>query len=309
MICKHYQNTISSWDAVPNHKCFINKNVYMDDDNVLFTLESCPENNQYAIWNKQSTLALLSSYEMNLNKADNAKKKTKIWTAITEGLQELGIKVTNDQVRWKINSLIKKYKECVDNNAKSGRAHMSFEFYDQLEEILGQEKEATALHTVSSKILLDSDSNDKRENVDESLSNHQKRQKKADENNRPNTSTIEHESQPVVKRLRPGHGTGSTLAKTKMELQTQWLDYLKTTKNREEEQTKRHEKLLQSKVEVINVKKRQLQLKKEIAEKKLKSKERRHEDIIELEKLKINLLKKLLRSGEKVRNQEDSDSD
>ncbi|XP_039311313.1 uncharacterized protein LOC120359077 [Solenopsis invicta] len=156
---------------------------------------------QNVIWNKQSTLALLSSYKMNLNKTDNAKKKTKIWTAITEGLQELSIKVTNDQVRWKINLLIKKYKECVDNNAKSGRAHMSFEFYDQLEEILGQEKEARALHTVSSKILLDSNSNDKRENVDESLSNHQKRQKKNDENNRPNTSTIEHKSRPVVKRL------------------------------------------------------------------------------------------------------------
>lgn len=218
--------------------------------------------------------------------------------------------MTSDQVRWKINSLIKRYKECVDNNLKSGRAYITFEFYDQLEEILGQGKEASAVHTVSSKILSDSDSDDKRDN--ESPKTHRKRQKKDNENNKSNTSVIQHKSPPVVdqgKRLRPGHDTGSNLAKTKMELQTQWLDYLKTAKNREEEQTKRHEKLLQSKVEIINVKKRQLELKKQIAEKKLKSKERRHEEIIEVEKLKINLLKKLLRSDENIRKQEASDSE
>jgi len=27
-----------------------------------------------------------------------------------------------DQVRWKMNALIKKYKACVDNNSKSGRS-------------------------------------------------------------------------------------------------------------------------------------------------------------------------------------------
>ena len=45
-----------------------------------------------------------------------------------------------DQVRWKINALIKKYKECVDNNSKSGRGLMTFEWFDRLEEIFGQQK-------------------------------------------------------------------------------------------------------------------------------------------------------------------------
>lgn len=48
MICKHCQKTISSLNAIPNHKCFINKIVYMDGDSTLFTLDqnSPPEDNQ-----------------------------------------------------------------------------------------------------------------------------------------------------------------------------------------------------------------------------------------------------------------------
>lgn len=85
---------------------------------------------------------------------------------------------------------------------------------------------------------------------------------------------------------------------------------MKTSKTREEEQTKQHEQLLQSKVEILNVKKRQLELKKQIADKKLKSKERRHEEIIEMERVKINLLKKLIRNNENIKQKgENSDSE
>lgn len=221
--------------------------------------------------------------------------------------------MTSDQVRWKINALIKKYKECVDNNSKSGRVNVTFEFYDQLEEILGQEKR-TSLYTVASNVLSDNTNkkvkDSKRQNVKSPL-NHQKRQNNYDGINQPSTSAVQHESSPVVdsKRHLPGHNTGSNLARMKIELQTQCLDYFKTVRNREEEQTKWHEKLLQSKEATISVKKRQLELKKQIAEKKLKSKECRHEEIMEIERLKVNLLKTLIKNKENIKEQEDNDSE
>lgn len=100
-----------------------------------------------------------------------------------------------------------------------------------MEDILGQGKEATALYTVSSNILLDSDSNNKKESI-ESLQYHQKREKENDSNfasqrespplvkSRPSTSAIQHESPSLLKRRRPGHGTGSHVARIKTELQT-----------------------------------------------------------------------------------------
>lgn len=54
-------------------------------------------NNAYyfigAVWTRNATLALLSLYEANSNMLDNPRKKTKIWTAISTGLQDLNIEV------------------------------------------------------------------------------------------------------------------------------------------------------------------------------------------------------------------------
>lgn len=55
-----------------------------------------------------------------------------------------------DQVRWKFNALTKKYKECIDNNSASGRGAMTFEFYDQLEEIFDQQSKAVGTCVMSS---------------------------------------------------------------------------------------------------------------------------------------------------------------
>lgn len=60
--------------------------------------------------------------------------------------------MTNDQVRWKINALEKRYREVIDNNSKSGRARMDFEWYKQLDEILGPRQRASTGNIVSSKL-------------------------------------------------------------------------------------------------------------------------------------------------------------
>src|SRR5436190_15608023 len=58
--------------------------------------------------------------------------------------------MSTDQIRWKINALCKKYKECVDNNRKSGLSPMTFEYFDQLKEIMDKDNnEANVLHTRS----------------------------------------------------------------------------------------------------------------------------------------------------------------
>jgi len=45
-----------------------------------------------------------------------------------------------------MNYLIKKYKECVDNNLKSGRSSKSFEFFNEIENIFGCKKTAIVTH-------------------------------------------------------------------------------------------------------------------------------------------------------------------
>ncbi|XP_071642136.1 uncharacterized protein [Temnothorax longispinosus] len=163
MKCKHCDEIISLDDAA-QHSCFVGQEVFMDNENNLFaenitiTLDKQP-----AVWDKNATLALLSLYEAKKDMLDHPKKKTKIWEAIAVGLQQdFGIQMSADQVRWKINALIKRYKQCVDNNSKSGRSLMTFEWFDQMDEIFGQQRNAAAEHTVTSKFSHTRDSyNDK----------------------------------------------------------------------------------------------------------------------------------------------------
>jgi len=63
------------------------------------------------------------------------------------------LQMSSQQVRWKMNALTKRYKECVDSNNKNGRGAVQFEWFDQLDEIFGNNKNnAEPAYTVSSKL-------------------------------------------------------------------------------------------------------------------------------------------------------------
>ncbi|KAL6250906.1 hypothetical protein P5V15_010294 [Pogonomyrmex californicus] len=209
MKCSHYFEEIISLDNASQHSCFIGKDVFINNGNNLFTQTE----NKPAIWDRNATLAVLSLYEAKIDILDHPKKK----------------------MRWKINALIKKI-ECIDNNSKSGRSLMTFEWFDQLDEILGQQKNAVAKYTVSSKFIhLTSKSST-------SLTNS------------------------LVKSF-----TSSTAlsANKKIALENQLLAYLKTKNERDKINDEKHADILEQKKEIIKLKKKHLALKeKEIDQQK-----------------------------------------
>ncbi|XP_039313294.1 uncharacterized protein LOC120359530 [Solenopsis invicta] len=119
-----------------------------------------------AIWTNEATLALLALYESKMGMLDHPKKKTKIWIAIADGLKDFQIEMSPQQVRWKMNALTKRYKECVDSNNKTGRGTTEFQWFDQLDEILGNNKNtAKPAYTVSSKLCSVSTSKNKKNSM------------------------------------------------------------------------------------------------------------------------------------------------
>lgn len=132
--------------------------------------------------------------------------------------------MTNDQVRWKINALVKKYKEVVDNNSLSERVRMDFEYFEQMDEILGPPQRAIAGQTASSK-LTSKTSNPCTSTSLESSSSCERKSSCA-------SSSISNSPLMVKpKRKRPCHGTGSKIASTKVELEKQWLHHLQKKKS------------------------------------------------------------------------------
>ncbi|XP_039308502.1 uncharacterized protein LOC105203519 isoform X2 [Solenopsis invicta] len=280
LTCKHCSENINSLDMVPKHKCFIGEEVFMDGNQMLFKVEnaddteyndianndeiSATEQNDIkksnAVWNKHSTLAVLSLYEANLHMLDNPKKKTKIWASIADGLKGFGIEVihmSTDQIRWKINALTKKYKECIGNNRKSGRSPMSFEYFDQMQEILGKDNEANICHTRSSNLpkknIINTSPkvpclNSSKETELEVVSSHSSTSSSSFSTNNLRTHiNSTKKKNPIEKKTRPLHGSGSNNAKIKNELGKHWLEYLQGEEKRREERDAKLSKLLEKK--------------------------------------------------------------
>lgn len=223
--------------------------------------------------------------------------------------------MTSDQVRWKMNALLKKYKEIIDNCSKSGRGNIEFEWFEQMDEIFGKKnKIAHANYTVSSKIL----SKDK-------TSTSQRLGKKKITEPLPSTSQNfeEANSRKAVSKLskkttntdilpnagensdtfklekHTPRGTGSKIAKNKLILEEQWIRHLTQKEERDCKKNEKYASFIESKKETVKLKRKQLELKeqelqqqREIAEKKLKEKKSLHAQMLEIEKQKYNVLKR-----------------
>ncbi|XP_071577570.1 uncharacterized protein [Temnothorax nylanderi] len=107
-------------------------------------------NKNVAMWTDSSTLALLTCYEAKKEDLDHPVKRGKVWVSIADELSELGYKFSGEQVRWKFNTLTRKYKDCVDNSKRTGTGAMTFKFFDHMENILGDRRTVQGQSTISS---------------------------------------------------------------------------------------------------------------------------------------------------------------
>lgn len=220
-----------------------------------------------------------------------------------------------DQVRWKINALTKENTKSVDNNSKSGRNPMTFEWFDQMDEIFGKEKNAIAIHTMSSGFphMLNS-STSSAQKFDSTLTSSASKSSSTTitvlndpavllENcSNKNVQISTPVSSKTGTKKRQLHGSGSNIARAKIALENQWLEYLNMKAERDKLNDEKHAANFEQKKEALKLKRKHIALKeKEIEQRKdyftakLREKENRHAQQIEMEKEKCKLLKKFLK--------------
>ncbi|CAL1679456.1 unnamed protein product [Lasius platythorax] len=398
--CKHCGNEIYLLDNAPKHLCFLEKSIYLENNNILYATEddkdlhcvddsnssatkeytteddkdlhcvddsnssatkeytteddkdlicvddssainnsstmreeslstsNCSTTKQHALWTRNAILALLALYEAKVNMLDNPKKRGKIWQEIANDLLEIyGIEMTSDQVRWKMNALLKKYKEVIDNFSKSGRGNIEFEWFQPMDDIFGKNKDTTNQnYTVSSKVYSKIDKastsqpSEKKRLLESSClpSTTQHLEKKSlqssSKSHKKTTadplslSVNETDINPKQKK-HSSCGTASKIAKTKIELEKQWLDHLTMKRERDRIKDEKNATFMENKKELIKLKKKQLafkeqelQQRREIAENKLKEKKTLYAEILEVEKQKYKVLKRYLDNKENVQN-------
>lgn len=133
---------------------------------------------------------------------------------------------------------------------------------------------------------------------------HRDSRKVSEQSAMKNLATIESSSNShntEEKKTLTSHGTGSNIAKTKIELEKQWLKHLQLKEERDENKEERNKNLIESKKEGLKLKKRHLAMKEkemeqrhDIVMNKMSEKRKRHFDIMEIERLKYKLLKKFI---------------
>lgn len=88
--------------------------------------------------------------------------------------------------------------------------------------------------------------------------------------------------------------------RAKVELDKQWMEYLKKQDEQKQIRDERLERSLILREEKLQLRKKELELKQNLALKKLQLKQRKHEELLRIEREKCELLMKLLDTNNKL---------
>lgn len=267
-----------------------------------------------AAWTNKATSILLKSYEEKLEMLETPKKKTRIWIAIADSLKEHNIdvslityhyykcmvikfffqnvllckclvkfwvifQVTPDQVRWKINALAKKYKQCLDNGQ-----HNKFKYFSTMDNIYAQYNVDCDSYNLHNPDLTDYKKNIRKCQTDYHSDNVTYSLKSAQE------SRVLTE----LRKRRLARRIESERSQSKMNLERQWLEYLK----RQELQTKWRDDVFENhlklKKEELELRKKELEIKEALELQKLEMQDKDQEEMLQIEKEKCKLLKMIV---------------
>lgn len=180
--------------------------------------------------------------------------------------------MTPDQVRWKINALAKKYKQCID----SGH-HKRFRYFKEMDNIYSR-------YNVDSDSYAIADIQLKRKPSNKQPVTNQWHKKPGSETK----AMIE------LRKLRLANRIDSDRNQTKLNIERQWLQYLKNQEQHRQIKNELFERSLKLREEELEIKQRELELKESLENRKLELTERDVDEIImNVEREKCELLKQL----------------
>lgn len=239
------------------------------DENPL-TAEAKADNSEKhcAVWNARATSTLLKLYEEKLEMIETPKKKTRIWIAISESLRDYNIEMTPDQIRWKINALTKKYKQCLD----SGQ-HDKFRYFKAMENIYLQYNVDSDSYTITELVQKRKDCH--RMNM------------LAHPFNQETRAMIE------MRKIRLANRIESDRFQGKIQLEKQWLQYLKRQEEQKQWRGEIYERNLRLREEELELRKRELDLKETLEYKKIQLMEKELDDMLQVEREKCSLIREI----------------
>ncbi|XP_046394063.1 uncharacterized protein LOC124168894 [Ischnura elegans] len=319
------------------HGCFLGrKQIFLEENtNILFfpeeevsaltplphvegekadTAQECQVTDKFD-WPEPAVLALITAYEAKSDELNSVKKRPKFWENLSAQMSDLGHKVTASQARNKFNNLLARYKKCVDNMGPhaSGRAPMRFKYFDQFQEIFGHRNNVCSSYVGGSSLMANPIRSAKATNVP--LTSLEPRLPSSHIAVEPGTSALTKEMLSTnaeggerartnvvdVMKKKPPHGSGTKAARTRSQLEQQWLHHLKRCEEKDDRQKVINEQLMMIQRERMELKKKKLEIWEAMVEEKRLNEQRkederrdRHRERMQVEREKIRLLQNLL---------------
>ncbi|CAH2086688.1 unnamed protein product [Euphydryas editha] len=258
-------NILHDVEQVPEDSMCISSMNCNDSQEKSYSVEKAS-----AVWTYNSTLTLLKLYENKLEMLETPKKKTRIWNAISESLKDYNIEMTSDQVRWKINALTKKYKQCLDTGQ-----HMKFKYFKEMDNIYAQ-------YNVDCDTF----------NIGEFM--HKKKDFKQSYYKDTSIKTsAESKAMIELRKVRLANRIESERTQSKINLEKQWLEYLKRQEESKLMQDEIFERNLKLKEEDLELRRQEIEMKESIELRKLELIEKKHEELLMIEREKYEMLKQI----------------
>ena len=123
-------------------------------------------------WTRPAVLLLLDLYSSRKKEFNNASRKKKtLWKEIVCEMKEKGYAVTWVVVEKKMRNLRQTHKSIRDNSSKTGRGRKSWEYFEKMEEIFGEDATVSITNITESAAVEDEVSEaNKTQESDESTS-------------------------------------------------------------------------------------------------------------------------------------------
>lgn len=176
--------------------------------------------------------------------------------------------MTPDQIRWKINALTKKYKQCLDTGQ-----HERFKYFKAMDNIYLQYN-------------IDGDPT-----ITELLP-----KKKYPYRSNKLKQQFNHEARAMIemRKIRLANRIESDRFQGKIQLEKQWLEYLRKQEEQKQWRDDIYERNLRLQEEELELRKRELEIKETLELKKIQLMEKEIDDVLQIERRKCDLLQELV---------------
>lgn len=102
------------------------------------------------IWQYSEVLSLIRSMEVNFENLSHSKKRKHVFGNILNDLLSEGYSLTAEMVQSKWKSLVRSYNSAKDNKNKTGRAPSRFQFFEEMDDLLGNKPSNSCKHSMES---------------------------------------------------------------------------------------------------------------------------------------------------------------